>query len=102
MNAEIMNAAMRLARENKEAEPAIIRIYISPAEDEIRLIEIDPSTIKSDDEHLLPFFFAPDLEGGIPYRSAIALIREEEFKKLRLPQEWASWDEVKQIWPQVD
>jgi len=83
--------AKLLAADNKEAEPEIQRIYWFPDHDEVRLIVLDPSVPKEQDGIVHPFYFRPSPEDGLTAPSAIALIRPEEFGKLRLPHTWGDW-----------
>lgn len=94
---DIASAAQRLAEANHEAEPHIEKIYLFPSDQEIRLVEVDPTTPPSDEVE--PFYFEPDLAGGIPFRSAIALIRPDEESRIKLPRGWGSWSAARQIWP---
>lgn len=96
---KLLDAARELVRANVESEPLIQRAYLFPARDEIRLVEIDPTTSPSGDR-IEAFYFAPDREGGIPYPSGIALILPNEFKQIPPPEGWGEWDEARQIWPE--
>ncbi|MEW6366475.1 MAG: hypothetical protein AB1714_17755 [Acidobacteriota bacterium] len=94
------DVAILLARMHVQSAPEITEIYLfpsGPAREEIRLIEIDPTTTPS--EGITPYYFKPDLANGIPYVSAIALIRPEERKRLPLPRDWGSWQDAEKIWP---
>lgn len=97
---DFLDAARRLAKASAAAEPNIKAIYLFPKPkegNEIRLIEIDPTTMPS--ETVTPYYFAADLVGGIPFPSAIALIRPDE-RKLSPPEGWGTWKEAKLIWPE--
>lgn len=91
----IRKVAAELAQEHVEAEPSISDVYLFPADDEIRLIEVDEQTVPSD--CVAPFYFPPAPEDGIPVPSGIALIRPEEVGKLELPEGWGSWDDAEKI-----
>ncbi len=93
--ATIKKLATEVARENVEAEPSISKIYLLPAEDEIRLIEVDEQTVPSD--CVAPFYFRSDPQGGIPVPCGIAIIRPDEVRKLKLPEGWGSWDDAEEI-----
>ena len=89
---ELRKAAEMLARANREAEPHISRVYLFPAKNEIRLVEVD-DTARPSGEYISPFYFGPDESGGIPYPSGIALIRPEEEMKINL-ETWGNWDDA--------
>ncbi len=93
---DIERAAHNLVAHNVEAEPNLEAVYLFPAEDEIRLIELDPTALPS--EEIAPFYFDPDPRGGIPYRMAIALILPEERDRLAPPSTWGSWEDARIIW----
>jgi hypothetical protein len=98
-NKTIREAAEELARDNREAEPNLIKIYLFPSQDEIRLVEIDPSVppLKSSTS-VTPFYFGPDTVGGVPYRTAVALVRPEEDGKASLPAGWGGWNDAVILW----
>lgn len=91
----IRKLAVEQAQESVEAEPSISDVYWFPADDEIRLVEVDEQTVPSD--CVAPFYFRPTPEDGIPVYCAIALIRPEEVRKLELPEGWGSWDDAEKI-----
>lgn len=94
---EMQTVARQMARRHAESEPGIQEIYLFPNGGEIRLIEIDSTTTPS--PQVEPFYFGPDRVGGIPYPSAIALIRPEEKDKLPPPEGWGGWRDAQRIWP---
>ncbi len=95
MNPEVKAAALEIVRENREADPDIQEVYLFPAQDEIRLIYVDPNTMPHrGDSAIAPFYFGRDLQSGLPYRSAIALIRPEERASLFPPENWGTWDDA--------
>jgi hypothetical protein len=94
---QIEEQALLLAKENKDAEPDIAAVYWFPNEQEVRLIEIMPSIVSSTNGRVTPFYFRADPGSGLPAPSGIALIRPEEFRKLKLPDDWGDWDEAKLI-----
>jgi hypothetical protein len=95
----IHEAALELAGYNVESEPTITRIYLFPDEREIRLVIVDPTTLKS--KVLSPFYFAASPDENLPYASAVALIQPDEEKELPLPDGW-DWNEAVIIWPQAN
>ena len=98
MNAEkIKEQALRLARDNKRAEPGITKIYWFRDKEEVRLLELEPDIPPSVSEVVEPFRFAPSESDGLPAPSEIALIRPDEFRKLELPEEWGEWDSAEEL-----
>ena len=97
--ATIKKLATELARENVEAEPSIKEVYWLPAEDEIRLIEVDEQTVPmpENSDRVEPFYFRPAPQDGIPVPCGIAIIRPEELRKLKLPEGWGKWDDAEKI-----
>lgn len=96
-NEDIRTAAHKLAEANIEVASEIQEIYLFPDKEEIRLVEIDPTTLPS--EKILPFYFRADPEDEIPFRSAIALILPEEKGRISPPSGWGSWESAIKIWP---
>ncbi|MGI4789438.1 MAG: hypothetical protein ACRYFS_11385 [Janthinobacterium lividum] len=93
----IRRVAQRLADYNVEAAPETEAIYYFPHPDEIRLIETDPTTLPSDP--MVPYYFGASPKSGVPYRSAIVLIRPEEAERIATPPGWGDWKEAIKIWP---
>ena len=99
MNEAIKREAFTLALANVEAEPAIERVYLFPSNEQVRLIEIDSTTSPTKNGNVVaPFYFGRDLESGLPFPSAIALIRPEEYDTHRPPAEWGDWSDAEIIW----
>jgi hypothetical protein len=98
-NLSIEEVARRLARENAQSEESIREIYLFPHPAEIRLVEVDEITISSD--AIRPFHFGSAPEYGIPFPSAIALIRPEEKLRLPPPEGWGTWEKAQKIWPEA-
>lgn len=96
---DMKKIAEQLAEKHAEIEPTVERIYWFPATDEIRLVELDSATMES--EKIEAFYFTPDPTEGVPFRSAVAVIRTEEKNKLEPPEEWGSWDDAELIWPRT-
>jgi len=103
MLADLMTCAELLARDNAEDEPNIREILLFPDEEgeEIRLVEIDPTAMPSQDR-VVPFYWEPDSQSEFPFRSAIALILPEERNKLKLPDGWGTWEQGRKIWPREE
>jgi len=91
---EIKKQALLLARENRKAEPGIESIYWIPSTTEVRLIEVEPDTVKCLSGAIEPFYFDPAPADGLPAPSGVALIRPDEFGKLKLPADWGSWKDA--------
>lgn len=87
----IKEQAIRLARDNKQAEPAIQRIFWFGDDSEIRLIEVEDGMMKSLSGRVEPFYFEPAPGDGIDFPSGIALIHPEEVERLTLPEDWGDW-----------
>ncbi len=98
LNPEVKSAALEMARHNLEADPTLQAVYLFPAEDEIRLIYLDPVTSPSKEApHIHPFYFGRDIPGGMLFRSAIALILPEKRFTLLPPEEWGTWNDAELI-----
>lgn len=87
---DIATAAEKLARANAESESSIVKILWFPHEDQIRLIEVDKSSMAFQDDEIHPYYFSAVAD--IPYVSAIALISPEQEKRLQLPLDWGTWE----------
>jgi hypothetical protein len=92
--ADMKTQALLLARENMRAEPNIRSIYWMPSSEEVRLIEVEPGTVKCLSGSVEPFYFDPAPADGLPAPSGVALIRPDEFGKLTLPRGWGKWDDA--------
>ncbi len=86
----IRTAAESLAKTNAETEETIIKILWFPHDHQIRLVEVDEGTVSAEEDRVYPFYFPA--VSDLPYVSAIALIRPEEERNLKLPEDWGSWD----------
>ncbi len=93
----IRDVAERLAEDNILTSPELKAIYLFPADNVVRLVIIDPVTLPS--EQMVPYYFGAFPQGGVPYPSAIVLIRPEEQVILSPPPGWGTWDEAVQLWP---
>lgn len=94
---EVEQAARKMAAANAEAAPETEAIYFFPSQNEIRLIETDPTTLPSTE--IVPYYFGAAPQSGIPYRSSVALIRPEEAFRLAPPPEWGTWKDAIKLWP---
>ena len=71
MDPAVVEAAEALANANLEDEPNVKRVYLFPANDEIRLVEVDESSRPlASGERVSPFYFGPDVAGGIRFPMA--------------------------------
>lgn len=93
----IKTQASELARANKQAEPAIEKVYWFPNDKEIRLVELEQTTVPALSGRVEPFFFGPSPQDGLTVPSGIAIIQTQEFKKLELPQEWGTWNDAVEL-----
>ena len=94
---EIRKQAKELARDNKKAEPSIIKVYWFPHDKEVRLVELTDLVPESDDKELHPFFFRPSPQDNLPAPSGIAMIRPDEYGQLKLPDDWGGWDDAEEL-----
>ena len=98
MSKEIVERqAQLLAKDNKLAEPAIQRIFWFPDSEEVRLVELTNEIPVSGDGNLHPYYFRANITENLPVASGIALIRPEEFGKLRLPEKWGQWQSAVEL-----
>jgi hypothetical protein len=96
---DVRRAAAQLAEANAEDEPGMEAIYLFPAADEIRLVELDRGMMRS--KAIVPYYFRADPEGGVPFQSGIALIHPDD-RSLPPPDGWGTWDDAQKIWPLGD
>ncbi|MCX7014539.1 MAG: hypothetical protein NTW86_18645 [Candidatus Sumerlaeota bacterium] len=96
---EYEKEARRMAQEHAALESyRIEEVWLFPdeSENEIRLVEIDPTTMPH--EGKLPAYRFGPFRGYPLYWVAIAVIRPDDKERLELPDGWCSWDEAKRIW----
>ncbi|MCX7015036.1 MAG: hypothetical protein NTW86_21195 [Candidatus Sumerlaeota bacterium] len=97
MNDEVLKAARRLARQTPKGESSVQEILWFPAEDEIRILEVDAEAVPTD-RRVAPFYFDPDVKkGGIRWL-AVAGIRPEEKGRGHLPKGWGAWENAVSLW----
>jgi len=94
-NPAIYNQALLLAGEARLADPNIIKFYLFPAENEVRLVEVATDMQPSLSQMVQPFYFPAAPLHNMPAPSGVALIRDGEDGKLNLPKEWGTWAEAK-------
>jgi len=89
--------ARDLARANKKAEPAIQKIYWFPNKKEIRLVELEDNTVPALSGYVEPFYLGPSPQDDLDFPLAIAVIRTDEYRKLKLPRGWGSWSDAVEL-----
>jgi len=96
--AEIEQQARLLSQDNQQADSDIIKVLWFPHESMVCLVELH-KTIPSmeDDKVVRPFYFRASPEDQLPAPSGIALIRPEEEGRLKLPSDWGTWDDARDI-----
>jgi hypothetical protein len=94
---KIKNQALLLAKDNRQADPSITKVFWFPADDEVRLLELTPKIPTSPDGTVHPYRFGPSLRDKLLFPSAIALIRRGEFGQLKLPEGWGTWQEAEEL-----
>jgi len=92
---DIREEATKLAREIKQTHSSVERIIWFPDDSELRIIELDPDTIKSPTEEIEPFYF--DSTASLPVPSGIAIIRPDEYGDLILPEDWGKWEDGQEL-----
>lgn len=102
LNANIRDAAKDLVNANIEAEPAIVKAYLFPSDNEIRLIYVDPTTSPlRADEQIAPYYFGAGKSADssyAAYTSAIALVLPNEAESASLPEGWGKWSDAEVVW----
>jgi hypothetical protein len=96
----ILESAKQLALDHVRNEPTISEIYLFPADNEIRLVEVAQDALPWERE-FAPFYFQPDPQRGIPFPSGIALIRPEDKHQIQPPSRWGNWEQSILIWPEA-
>jgi len=94
LNPTIQKQAQFLAEEARRTDPNIIKFYWFPAENEVRLVEVATDMQPSLDDEVQPFYFPASPEHNMPALSGVALIRDGEDGKLKLPVGWGTWAEA--------
>jgi hypothetical protein len=90
----IQKQALLLAEEARRTDPNIIKFYWFPAENEVRLVEVATDMQPSLDDAVQPFYFPASPQHNMPALSGVAIIRDGEDGKLKLPEGWGTWDEA--------
>lgn len=96
---DIRAAARQLWEDSIAAEPALVAVYLFPSDKEIRLVHLDPTAAPNRDSGMIrPYYFGTNAAHGLPYPSAIALIRPEEKDALQPPEDWGTWAQAELVW----
>ena len=95
MYPKVKREAIKLAKENKKAEPNILKIFWFPHQKEIRLIEVEDDIPTSCENEIEVFYFEPSQQ--VPLYSAIGLIRSNEIGNLKLPENWGNWESAEEL-----
>src|SRR6266508_2541493 len=93
----IEQQARLLAVDNRQAEPDIARVFWFPDIQEVRLVELTDQVPESLDREVHPFYFRASPDDNLPAPSGIAMIRANEFGKLRLPAGWGDWNDAVEL-----
>ncbi|CAN5356749.1 hypothetical protein BH09SUM1_BH09SUM1_27130 [soil metagenome] len=92
---EIMRIAKILAKAGRRAEPNITEILLAISPERVLLVEVDPTAIPNSDEGAIPFYFHESPEEGISMPCGIVMVTPaEKRKRIPLPAEWGSWDDL--------
>jgi hypothetical protein len=94
LNATIHKQALLLAAEARRTDPNIIKFFWFPAENEVRLVEVATDMQPSLDDEVQPYYFPASPQHNMPALSGVALIRDGEDGKLKLPKGWGTWAEA--------
>lgn len=93
VKAAIERQARLLAEDNRRAESDITRIIWFPNDAEVRLIELTEQIPVNADGEIHPFYFRASPQDLLPAPSAMAMIRPDEYGKLKLPAGWGEWSD---------
>ncbi len=96
---DIRHAAQEMADEGRESEPQVREVYLFASASEIRLIYLDATASPSRGDRVHPYYFAANPASGLPYPSAVAVIRPEEKETLSPPEGWGGWSDAERLWP---
>lgn len=95
----IRRAAQEMADEGRASEPQIREVYLFPSDSVIRIVYLDATASPSRGDRVRPFYFAASPVSGLPYPSAVAVIRPEEKDTLLPLEDWGDWSEAERLWP---
>jgi hypothetical protein len=96
---DIEKLAREIAEDHAESEPGIVRVYWFPADEEIRIVEIDeslPSKMEADAPgKMTPFYFQRN--GAMRNPLVLELISPDDENKIGVPAGWGDWKDAKVI-----
>jgi hypothetical protein len=94
--------AHELAAAHRKEDPETSDVYLAPADEEVRLIEITTAVSSAESGKVLPFRFAkrPDLD--LPYDAVVVLLSPDEWDqvkdgRLALPDGWGQFNALQHI-----
>lgn len=98
-NPSIREAAERLARFHREADPGVVKIIWFPNDREVRLVDVDETAAPHESEgRIVPYLFGADAAVGVPFPSGVAVVTPGDLS-LPPPEGWGSgWEEGEVIW----
>lgn len=99
INPDIRREAQIHIEEMVVCDPAVLRVYLFPSENEMRVlyVEAEVPALRPGDE-IAPFYFKASPLPGARYPRVETVIRPEEAEKLPPPYGWADWSEAEIIW----
>ena len=97
VNPRIHQQALLLATQARLMDPNIIKFFWFPDEHEVRLIEVATDMQPSLNAEVQPFYVPASPPHDMPALSGVALIRDGEDGKLRLPKDWGTWDDAEPL-----
>lgn len=88
---QIRKQALSLALEHRQSDPELVAVYVSPEDDEVRIIEVSKAVATT--HEIIPFWFAARPDRGLPFPTRIIVVSEAEFDliqkdELGLPDGW--------------
>jgi hypothetical protein len=92
---KIREEALKLALDAREGDPDVVKIYWFPHDREVHLILVHQNTVVNPTNRVEPFYF--DATARVPVPSGLAIIRPNEFGKLRMPKGWGDWKDALEL-----
>ena len=92
---DIRKWALELAYSSKDTDPSVLKTFWFPNNEQIRVVHVIENSLPND--QVLPFYFLPGQFNDFPVPIAVAAIRPEEVRQLKLPDGWGTWDEAEEI-----
>ena len=99
INPDIRREAQIHIEEMVADDPAVLRVYLFPSENEMRMLYVEENVpaIRPGDE-IAPFYSKASPHPGARYPRVGTVILPEEAEKLPPPYGWADWSEAEIIW----